>query len=174
MELAKQHILITSLPGVGKTTLIKKVAQALQSVCPVGFFTEEIRERGVRKGFALTGFDGSSGVLSRVDVPSRFRVGKYGVDVAGFEAFLDKIDFLGTQTRLIIIDEIGKMECFSEKFKHLLKDIFKSDKRLIATIALKGGGVIEEIKKRSDVSLFKINAQNRDDVLSEILRSFRT
>ena len=173
MELAKKHILITSLPGVGKTTLIKKVAKAMQPVRPVGFFTEEIREKGVRKGFALVSLDGTRGVLSRIDVQSIFRVGKYGVDVAGFEAFLDTIDFLGTKTSLIIIDEIGKMECFSAKFKHLLNSIFNSDKRLIATIALKGGDIIEEIKKRSDVTLFKINARNRDLVLLEILTSFQ-
>ena len=173
MELAKRHILITGLPGVGKTTLIIKLHESLRSFRPVGFYTEEIREKGVRKGFALIGFDGPSGVLSHMDIQSRFRVGKYGVDVAGFETYLDRIDFLDPKTRLIIIDEIGKMECFSEKFKHLVKDILNLDKRLIATIALKGSGIIEEIKKRPDVTLFKIDARNRDLVLSEILRSFR-
>jgi nucleoside-triphosphatase len=173
MELVKKHFLITGLPGVGKTTLIMKLYEALKSLHSVGFYTEEIREKGVRKGFALVGFDGTRGVLSHVDFQSTFRVGKYGVDVVGFEAFLDTIDFLGTKTRLIIIDEIGKMECFSDKFKRLLTDIFNSHKRLIATIALKGGGVIDEIKKRSDVTLFKIDARNRDLVLSEILKSFQ-
>ena len=48
-----------------------------------------------------------------------------------------------------MIDEIGKMECYSEKFKKLLKEILDSEKRVIATIALKGSGTIEEIKREA-------------------------
>ena len=45
----KKNILITGLPGVGKTTLIKKLTEALKDFDPVGFYTEEIREGWERR-----------------------------------------------------------------------------------------------------------------------------
>ncbi len=81
MGIIKGNILITGIPGVGKTTLIKKLADALKNFHPAGFYTEEIREDGIRKGFALIGCDGRREVLSHTDIKSPYRVGKYKVDL---------------------------------------------------------------------------------------------
>lgn len=166
---AKKNILLTGLPGVGKTTLIKKLSKELSGLHSVGFYTEEIREGGVRKGFDLISLDGKRGLLSHIETNSPYRVGKYGVDVKGFENFLEGIAFSTPATSLIIIDEIGKMECLSPEFRRIIKEILSSEKMLIATVALKGGGLIEEIKRRDDVMLFEITQKNRDSLLGEIL-----
>ncbi len=92
------------------------------------------------------------------------------MDIKGFEEFLDSISFFNPLTRLIIIDEIGKMECLSDQFKKLLKEILDPKKRVIATIALKGSGLIAEIKERKDVQCFEITKKNRDSLFSEILK----
>ena len=165
----KKNILITGLPGVGKTTLIKNIAEALKDLRPVGFYTAEIREGGIRKGFELISLDGRKGLLSHTNIQSPHRVGKYKVDVKGFEDFLSSLPLLNPSTRLIMIDEIGKMECYSDQFKTLLKEILDSEKSIIATIALKGSGTIEEIKKRKDVKPFEITQRNRNSLLPEIL-----
>ena len=170
----KKNILITGLPGVGKTTLIKNIVAALKGLHPVGFYTAEIREGGIRKGFELISLDGRKGLLSHIDIQSPHRVGKYKVDVKGFEAFLGSIPLLNPSTRLIVIDEIGKMESYSHQFKNLLKEILDSEKWVIATIALKGSGIIEEIKKRKDVKLFEITQRNRNSLLPDILGEIRT
>ena len=159
---AHRNILITGLPGVGKTTVIKKLCAQVAHLNPVGFYTEEIRERGVRKGFALVSLDGRRSILSHVDIRSHHRVGKYGVDIAAFERFLDTIDFDGPATGLIVIDEIGKMECLSLKFQTLLARWLDAEKRLVATIALKGGGVIDQTKNRADVRLLQVTPKSRD------------
>ncbi len=169
MSPAKKNILLTGLPGVGKTTLIRRLSDELKNLHPAGFYTEEIREESVRKGFELISLDGKKGLLSHVEIKSPYRVGKYKVDVKGFEGFLDSIAFFAPGTKLIIIDEIGKMECLSPEFKRLIKEILDSEKMIIATIAFKGSGLIEEIKKRNDVRLFEITEKNRDSLLSEIL-----
>jgi nucleoside-triphosphatase len=169
MGLAKKNILITGLPGVGKTTLIKKLLDELKHLHPVGFYTAEIREEGMRKGFELISFDGRKGLLSHIDVKSPCRVGKYKVDVKGFEDFLDSISFFNPSNHLIMIDEIGKMECLSDQFKKLLKEILDYEKWVIATIVLKGNELIKEIKRRNDVMLYEIKQSNRDSLLSEIL-----
>lgn len=169
MGSAKKNILITGLPGIGKTSLIRRLSEGLKDTHPAGFYTAEIRERGARKGFELISLDGRRGLLSHVDIKSPFMVSRYRVDVSGFEEFLDSIPFLDPATGLIIIDEIGKMECMSEKFKGLVKEILDSEKPVIATISLKGEGFIEKIKKRDDVKLFEITQGNRDNLLSQIL-----
>jgi len=173
MASRKKNILITGLPGIGKTTLIQELAEELKDSHPVGFYTSEIRERGTRKGFELVSLDGRRGVLSHVDMKSRQRVGRYGVDVRGFEVFLATLSFLDPSTGLIIIDEIGKMECFSDKFRKLLKELLDSEKGVIATIAITGGEFISEIKARDDVRLFEITQRNRDSLLGEILQTLK-
>jgi len=154
---------------VGKTTLVKKFVEELKQFHPVGFYTEEIREKGTRKGFELISLDGRRGLLSHIDIQSPHRVGKYKVDVKGFGAFLGSIPLLNLSTRLVIIDEIGKMECFSERFKECLTACLNSEKWVLATIALKGGGFIEEVKRRHDIKLFEITQRNRDSLLLDIL-----
>ena len=168
--MAKKNILITGLPGVGKTTLVKKLVEELKQFHPVGFYTEEIREEGTRKGFALISLDGKRGLLSHTDIKSPHRVGTYRVDVKGFEVFLTFLPLLNPSTRLVIIDEIGKMECFSEQFKECLIECLNSEKWVLATIALKGSGFIEEVKRRHDVTLFEMTQRNRNSLLPDILR----
>jgi nucleoside-triphosphatase len=170
MDRLKKNILITGLPGVGKTTLIKRICEVLKELHPAGFYTEEIREEGTRKGFELISLDGKTGLLSHIDMRSPYRVGKYKVNIEGFEDFLDSIPFLDPSTHLIVIDEIGKMECYSEKFKELLREILDSEKWMISTIAFKGSGLIEEIKRRQDIKLIEMTRRNRDSLLAEILK----
>lgn len=165
-----KNILITGSPGVGKTTLIKHLFDKLAHLNPVGFYTAEIRERGVRRGFELDDFCGHKGLLSHINVKSIHRVGKYGVDVEGFEKFLDSVEFKNPSGRLVIIDEIGKMECFSGKFQVLINELLNSDKILVATVALVGAGLISEVKRRRDIELFHVTTIKRDALVTEIAR----
>lgn len=170
MSLTKKNLLITGLPGVGKTTLIKKVSEAFKDSLPVGFYTEEIRGGGGRRGFELVSLGGKRGLLAHQRIESAYRVGQYGVDIKSFEDFLDGLPFSDPFTRLMIIDEIGKMECYSGRFTRLLREALDSEKWVIATIALKGGGLIAEVKERQDIKLFEITKKNRDSLLSDIVK----
>jgi nucleoside-triphosphatase len=161
---------VTGAPGVGKTTLVRKVAAALVHRRPVGFYTTEIREAGVRKGFELVSLDGRRGLLSHVDVKSRRRVGKYRVDVEGFDRFLDAVQWPEPGGGLVVIDEIGKMECFSERFRALVRRILDTRTPVLATISLRGSGLISEVKERPDVELLVLMAGNRDALAGQIVR----
>ncbi len=171
---SKKNILISGLPGVGKTTVVIRIAEALVDFHPAGFYTSEMRERGMRQGFELVSLDGKRSLLSHVKLESRYRVGRYGVDIKGFEDFLDMLNFTERVTRLVVIDEIGKMESFSEKFKKLVKGLLDSEKPVIATIAQKGEGFISEIKKRGDVLLFELTQANRVMLGDELARYAKT
>ena len=68
-----------------------------------------------------------------------------------------------------MIDEIGKMECLSKRFTEMVKDILNSEKQLIATIAQKGGGLIANLKKRSDARLFTLTRENQNALFGQIV-----
>ena len=171
--LAPKNILITGLPGSGKTTLVIKLAEALKDLRPAGCYTAEIRESGIRQGFQLIGLDGTRAILSHVDIRSLFRVGRYGVDIKGFDAFLDSLALECKDAGLIIIDEIGKMESHSHRFKKLVRKLLGSEKPVLATIALTGGGFIDEIRKRTDVRLVELTQTNRDSMANGIADEIR-
>ena len=168
------HILITGMPGSGKTTLFRRLVEELRHLNPVGFYTAEIRQGKSRKGFRLCSLDGRCGTLAHVDMRTGYRVGKYGVDVNGFETFLEQLPFSTLQAGLVMIDEIGKMECLSERFTKILRAVFDSDSRLVATIALKGGGFIAQVKRRPDVKLFELTHQNQDKLFKQICAHMKT
>lgn len=174
MQKFKKNILITGAPGVGKTTLIRKFAGELNDFQPVGFFTAEIREHGTRKGFELISLSGNKGILSHINIKSPYRVGKYNVNLKGFEAFLDALPLRSDSVNLIIIDEIGKMECFSNYFINITREILDSTKVFLATVSLNGSGLIEEIKKRDDIELFVLRKDNRNSLTSDVLAKIHT
>jgi len=173
MKAGTGNILVTGYPGVGKTTVIKRLCQLLVPLKPVGFYTKEIREGGVRKGFELVSLDGRRGMLAHTDIKSEARVSKYGVDVAGFDAFLDSLGLPGTGKHPVVIDEIGKMECYSDKFRRMVRELLDTDCILIATIAARGTGLIAEVKKRHDVTVVEVTPRNRDRLPDDILNMIR-
>lgn len=167
------NILISGLPGVGKTIFIINLTKKLKDFSVAGFYTLEIRKAGVRKGFELVDFDGRKSVLSHVDIQSDYRVGRYGVDVKGFEVFLDLLDLTHSDSDVLVIDEIGKMECYSDKFRHLITSLLDSRKPLIATISLRGEVPISQVKRRPDVWVLQLTAANREYLVSEVSNSVR-
>lgn len=163
-------MLITGPPGIGKTTLVRNLIELLHAYRPAGFYTREIREEGIRKGFELVGLHGKRATLAHVTIQSPYRVGKYGVDVPGFERFLDGVPFFAPGYDLIVLDEIGKMECASRVFIGILETLLDGPRPVLSTVALKGKGTIAAVKQRSDVILLPMNRRNRGRMLNDVLK----
>jgi len=164
-------ILLTGLPGCGKTTAVMRILERLKGVKAVGFYTEEIRVGGRRKGFRWKRLDGKEGVLSHIEIKGNTRIGRYGVDVAGFERDIVPVLELGqADVELYIVDEIGKMECMSGKFAEAMKKLLADNKPVMATIALKGGGFVSEAKKMEGIELITMTERNREAVVEQIIK----
>lgn len=162
-------ILLTGLPGCGKTTAVVKIVASLDKTNVAGFYTEEIREAGRRKGFRWHRLDGRSGILAHVDIKSRHRVSKYGVDIESFDReVVPAIDPQITRAELFAVDEIGTMECFSDKFIQTVRRLFTSDACVLAAVALKGGGLIQEVKSYPTVKLLHLTVENRDEITRQV------
>jgi nucleoside-triphosphatase len=170
------NLLLTGAPGCGKTTVICRVVQRLRDRRLSGFYTDEVRHDGRRVGFRAVGLGGGSVMLAHVDVPGRHRVGRYGVDVKGFEEVVRaEISKPEGEADLFVVDEIGKMECFSNAFVQAATRLLDGPVPLLATVAAKGGGFIGQVKARRDVEILTVSVQNRDglpdDVVHRLLSS---
>lgn len=166
----KKNILITGRPRVGKTTLVKHAAVILGEHAG-GFYTEEIKGEGVRGrlGFKIVTLDGKEGVLAKVGFESKYNVGLYGVDLKDLEDVgVASIKNALRDKDWVIVDEIGKMEEFSHKFKDTVMEVLNSPKNFLATVREKDSPYTEAIKKRSDVIIIRFTVPLREKIYDEV------
>ncbi|MFH1651904.1 MAG: NTPase [Chloroflexota bacterium] len=163
-----QVYLLTGLPGTGKTTLVKRAVAGFPGGAG-GFYTEEIRRGGERLGFQLVTLDGQEGVLAHVDFARRYRVGKYGVAVDVLEEVgVSALKRAIARCSVIVIDEIGKMELFSELFREAVLAAVESGRKVLGTVMLRSHPWADGLKKLPGVNLFEVTRDNRDRLLVEI------
>lgn len=166
-------LLLTGRPGVGKTTVIQKVADTLPDQAG-GFYTQEIRDSsGRRQGFRLVTLDGEEAVLAHTDLrgPEHPQVSRYGVDVEAIEKVGAKaIREAITSDKVIIIDEIGKMELYCEAFKKAVSEAIESPSPVVATITRGSRAWTDELKAREKSEVWEVTVDNRDVLPTEVRR----
>lgn len=169
----RQHIFLTGPPGVGKTTIIQKVCEELKSksILVKGFYTSELREDGKRVGFDVISVDGHRCPLARIGGSSGPRVGQYVVDVDSFESVA--LPILQSKTNPVtVLDEIGKMELFSQKFRLAVKNVFALNTMILGTIPVQKGRpipLVEFVRTHPSVKLITVDMKNRDTLPQEIV-----
>jgi len=167
-----KNIFVTGLPGCGKTTLIKGILKELK-IPAKGFFTEEMRKGGERIGFKIVTFSGKEGILAEKGFKSPFKVSKYGVILKNLEEIgVKEIEGGLKGDFLIVIDEIGKMELFSIKFREIILKTLDSKNKILGTIMVKENSFCDKIKQRKDTKVFNLTRENREKVKKEILWYF--
>jgi len=165
----KQVCLLTGRPGTGKTSIIKQIAAQMKGKAG-GFYTEEIRTQGVREGFRLVTLNGESIILAHVSIHSPYRVSKYGVDIDALERIgVPALHKAAQQYDLVVVDEIGKMELFSAKFREAVSQIIDSGKRMLGTIMFNPNPWADSIKRQPQVELITVTRDNNQQILNKLL-----
>jgi len=168
------RLFLTGSPGIGKTTVIRAVLERLEEVKCAGFYTEEKRHGGQRVGFKIITLDGQEGSLASIGRKEP-TIGRYSIHVEEFEKLvLPCLDPEASPADLYVIDEIGKMELLSQKFRTKLIDLLAQPSNLLATIAKKGKGFIEQIKLRNDIELIEVTRKKRGDLPEQIQERIKT
>lgn len=162
-------LLLTGHPGTGKTTLIREVLSRFK-LSAGGFYTREIRKERTRTGFEITTLDGTSATLAHVDIKGPPRVGKYGVDLKGLEQVgVPAIQNAVKNRDLVIIDEIGKMELFSESFRKAVMETVESGNPLLGAIMLKSHPWADKLKGLNGVEVVIVDRDNHEGVRQRIV-----
>lgn len=169
--MVRKNLLLTGLPGVGKTTVIRKVLQLLPKNLKVdGFFTEEVREGGERVGFQIVTLDGQRAWLARKGFQSTHKVGKYGVDLKAIESVIaPTLKRAIERSDLIVVDEIAKMELSHPVFARVVWECLESSKPVLGVIQRSRLPFLDKVRSRGDVLLFEVTQQNRDGLPEKIV-----
>jgi nucleoside-triphosphatase len=144
---------------------VSRLAELLREggVPPSGFLTRELREGRRRVGFEIETFDGGRGLLAHVDLKGPPRVSRYGVDLEEFERLaLPALDPEG----VVLIDELGRMELASERFRAAVMDLWEGPASIVATVQAARHPFTDELKRQANV--VKLTAANRDRLPAEL------
>lgn len=172
--------LITGRPGVGKTTVLVRVIEAVKSrgFRVGGMICREVRVGGSRIGFKVEDLDGGGwGWLARVDFKTSVRVGRYGVNLKdlndiGVKALENALE--NPEIHLIALDEIGPMELKSRRFREAVMKLVHGSKPVIAVVHHRARDPLIELVKSQGFKVIEVTRINRDRlpgrIASEVLK----
>jgi nucleoside-triphosphatase len=164
------RILLEGRPGSGKSTVARRVLELLEerNVRVRGFVTDEIRKSGRREGFLVETTDGDRATLAHVRLRGPPRVGRYGVDLEAFErAVLPVLDDVRAG-EVILLDELGKMELASVRFRHSVECLFENGTPIVATVHVFRHPFTDALKRRRGVEVITVGRRNRDQLPEQI------
>lgn len=168
-------ILITGPPRCGKSTLISKLIAHYEKLGKEtrGFLTPETKQDGKRIGFDVLDIEtNNKGILARTgNLKSQYNLGRYYVFLKFLESVISNLEVnkISLET-IVIIDEIGKMELFSNQFKNWILRMFQSDLTIIATIGQKLHHPIKtQIQEIPNIILFEVSRESQDKMFEKII-----
>lgn len=116
-----------------------------------GYYTSEIREKNVLKGYDLTFINGEKKILASTQIISNIAYNKYALSPNVLKEVSNKlIKYIKTQHKIILI-EVGSMFTLENSFIQNLIQILSSDKKII--IFTRKSKEIENTLKNLDDSI---------------------
>jgi nucleoside-triphosphatase len=164
------NIFITGNPGCGKSTLIQKILKEISDKKVSGIITPEIRVRGERQGFKIIDLASrKEEVLASVNVERGPAVSRYRVNIEGIDLIMDKFLESFNNAEYVVIDEIGKMELFSKKFRDTIQAVLNSNKTVIATLSK---GFVKSYKNHGEI--YYLERDSFDEICRKVLAGIKT
>lgn len=129
------NIFITGPPRSGKSTMVSQIIEEL-ALNAEGVRTPDIIKNGKRKGFKLVDIrTGKEGILSHVDQEEGPKVSRYRVKMDDLERFTElSLKNISDNCDIVVIDEIGTMELYSDKFKKSVIKRLEDDIPVLAVL----------------------------------------
>jgi nucleoside-triphosphatase len=165
---------VTGHPGVGKTTLVKRVLEAVP-LRAGGMITEEIRKCGYRVGFSVrdvaTGKEGYLAHLHHCDGPEfgRYRLCLKDLEEIGVAAIERALE----EAELVVIDEVGPMELKSSRFVAAVEKALESKKHLLVTVHRASNHHLAYRIRHEVDQLIRLTRSNRDEKTQDIINLLR-
>lgn len=162
---------MTGSPGVGKSTLVQKAAEATK-VKVGGVLARDKRVKDRRVGFELLDLgSGQTGMLAD-ETGNGPQLGKYRVR-------LDDLDQIGAKAiedalkaDLIVVDEVGPMELSSRRFIGAVEKAIASNKPML--VVLHEWSVHPLAKKiRKSFRIITVTRDNRDSMREELVKELK-
>lgn len=170
------RILLEGRPGIGKTTVVVRLAELVRGagIPLAGFTTREVRRGGARAGFLVEALDGPSATLADVRLPGPPRVGRYGVDLAAFERVALPALERAVEGAVVLVDELGKMELASERFRARFSELLDAGLPLVATVHLARHPFTDALRSRPGVEVIVVSHGNRSRLPAELAARLRS
>lgn len=168
-------VLLTGLPGTGKTTVIENFLKIYNGDCFWVISRELRNEADERVGFEAVLSDGRADVFAhKTQIKSEHRIGDYHVDMNVVEELFTKpiLQEIKYPERLLVLDEIGRMQMLSKGFNEAVDQLFKSEVPVLATIR-HGDEWTEEYKKHPNATVIEVTENNRDELPQQLINIFK-
>lgn len=165
------RIAITGPPGIGKSTLVQKVASSAKMNIG-GIMARDKRYKDRRCGFEL--FDLATGMVGMLadETGDGPQLGKYRVH-------LDDLDRIGAQAvenalscDLIVVDEVGPMELSSHRFISAVEKAMASPKHMLVVLHQWSNHRLAK-KIRGSFQVVTVTEENRDSLAEKIVQALQ-
>jgi nucleoside-triphosphatase len=164
-------LVLTGAPRTGKSTLLRRLAEAFPGNAG-GFVVTELRSpAGRRCGFALHVVWRTPDtrlttvqqvVLAHEEWPSPLHVGRYGVNPEALAVAVRALDSAMHEGALVLIDEIGPLQLLSEAFHDAVLRCLDSRCPMVATLGQATHPFVHQLRSRPGVRVLEVSRQNRD------------
>lgn len=170
--IVKSAYLVCGERGSGKTTLVRQVVSTMRMKAS-GFYTEDMREHGVREAFRIVTLDGATALLAATGHPGPVHVSKYGVDVQELERVgVPALRAAMDHGHVLVIDEIGRMQLFSRPFRQTIYAAVREGHPIIGTIMSGRNPYADRIRRHPNVEVLSLTPDNRQEILRLLRRKF--
>jgi len=163
------RIAVTGSPGIGKSTLVAKVAKAA-GMHVGGVLARDKRYKDRRIGFELLDLaSGAVGMLAD-ETGSGLQLGKYRIHPEDLDGIGARAVENALKCELIVVDEVGPMELSSRRFVSAVEMAITSSKPMLVVLHEWSNHRLAK-KIRGTFQVITVTLENREALVDDIAKA---